>query len=188
MGLFGSVAPPSAPSWWAWQATFKPAMWLDEGLSDVRRALVCRAMTDIGICENPPGSNRSGRIDGYFQRLGVPIGQFWCAAWLAQIWTDVGLETPEPLWRGASCDEWMKWGKDTGRFIVRGVDPEPGDAVLYGTTGDAHHIELLARLAPYPLTVGANRPWSGYGRNGEAVMFNRADTARIIGYVRPILP
>lgn len=171
---------------WAWQDRFKPAMWLDESVPEVRRALVCRAITDVGICENPAGSNRSGRIDGYFKRLGVPIGQFWCAAWLAQVWEDVGVDTPAPLWRGASCDEWLKWAMARGTFLARDQAPQVGDAVLYGVGSDAQHIEMLARISPYHLTVGANRPWSGFGRNGEAVTMNRVDGARVIGFVRPV--
>lgn len=148
--------------------------------------LIKRAITDIGICEMPPGSNRSGRIDEYNHRAGVPLGSYWCAsavgAWLAEAQENLGV--PIELPRGyASCDNWMAWGKATKRWQTT---PMPGTIVLYGIPGDAQHIGVIIRATPLVFSVEGNTSPGGRIRNGLAIWPKIVDPGWVLGYVNPI--
>jgi hypothetical protein len=146
-------------------------------------------MHDIGICEMPPGSNRSGRIDEYNRRAGVALGSYWCAS-AAGIWhLECGAWTPKGY---ASCDEWLRQGEGLGLRRPAGQDPEPGDVVLYGVGRDAVHIGLIIRTVIYPasrliLSVEGNTSVGGaaVARNGVAVAMKAVDEKRVLCYLTP---
>ena len=70
------------------------APWLDVNVPSLHAAIIRRALLDIGLCEIPPGSNRSARIDSYNTATGAPIGSYWCASALAAWWREAGAATP----------------------------------------------------------------------------------------------
>ncbi|MEO6564803.1 MAG: hypothetical protein ABIO63_02105, partial [Casimicrobiaceae bacterium] len=93
-----------------------------------------------------------------------------------------GLPTPKGR---ASCDNWMLWAKDTGRWSDV---PALGAAVLYGKPGDATHIGLIVRLDPVALSIEGNTSIeSGFSRNGIAVSLKIVDpsTDPVLGYAHP---
>lgn len=159
------------------------APWLPAATPALNRAIVQRALLDIGICEMPPGSNRSGRIDEYVRAVGSPLGSFWCAAAVAAWWREAGAETP-PRDAG-SCDAWWAWGLKT--FRVAG-EPAPGAAVLFGVPGDAQHIGVIVRTSPLLLSVDGNTSLGGYSRNGVAVDLKLIErtNGRVLAYVHPL--
>lgn len=155
------------------------ARWLPTTTDPLHRAIVERAITDIGICESPPGSNRSGVIDGYNTAAGAPVGSYWCASAVAAWWRDSGaMLPPQP----ASCDSWLTWSKSTKRFAST---PAPAYAVLYGVPGDAQHIGVVIRTTPLLLAIEGNTSLGGFSRNGVAVDLKEVPLARVLGYVRP---
>jgi hypothetical protein len=164
------------------------AGWLTPDLPGLNKAIVFRAMADIGICENPPSSNRSGRIDTYNTRAGAPLGSYWCASEATACYVDAGADVP-PADR-ASCDVIMAWSKHEGLFIPVlqagniGV-VLPGMMVLYGTPADVHHVGILIRATPYQIDVEGNTSFAGFSRNGEAMLVKKVDLDRVVGYVRP---
>lgn len=142
-----------------------------------------RARDSIGVCEEPPGSNRGPEVDGWNQRAGVPVGSYWCAAAAGAWWADAGLEVPSGY---ASCDRWMAWAKERGRFYQA---PIPGALVLYGVPGDARHIGLVIRVSPLVLSIEGNTTIEGKGdeRNGTAVALKLVTaTDPVLGYVHPV--
>lgn len=155
---------------------------------EVRRALA-RAVMDIGVVlEEPLGSNRGWMIDEYLRRAGVPESEiaagrgYWCAAAVGAWWEDAGLETPPGR---ASCDQWMRWAKATGRWSAV---PVVGAAVLYGKPGDAQHIGLVGRTHLLVLSIEANTTIeAGFSRNGVGVALKEVTpkTDPILGYCRP---
>lgn len=158
------------------------APWLPADVSPLRRAIVEAALATVGIAEEG-GSNRGPQIDSYLRALSVPTGQPWCAAWATAIWTTAGAEVP-PGWRGASCDEWMRWGMQAGRWVKA---PTYGDAVLYGIPGDAQHIGIIVRLTPYFYSVEGNTIVGvSFSREGVAVDLKEVSLKRVLGYVQPV--
>lgn len=149
--------------------------------------VVRRGLRDVGILEMPPGSNRSGRIDAYNLRAGVPVGSYWCAAAVGAWWQDAGLKVPP--WY-ASCDNWLHWAHETGRWVPKGHNPPLGGAVLYGTDTDAKHIGLIIRVSPLILSLEGNTTVEGAAfsasRNGVAVSLKEVTASDpVLGYVSP---
>lgn len=165
------------------QAWPSVAGWLAPDLPGLNKAIVLRALADVGICEMPPSSNRSGRIDAYNIRAGAPLGSYWCASEATACYVDSGADVP--LSGRASCDVIMAWAKKEGLFVPKAQTPLPGYMVLYGTATDAHHVGILIRSAPYLIDVEGNTSFSGFSVNGEAMLVKRVDVTRVVGWVKP---
>jgi len=163
--------------------------------------IVAIAKRDIGILETgtPPGKNyggfpggvqknQRGRIDDMFDNVGLDnqskvrkdgSGYYWCAAAVATWWQEAGLSTPSG---GASCDNWMNWGKQKGYWSTK---PKVGAAVLYGTNADAHHIGIVAGVTSTGgiITIEGNTSGGGFNRNGCGV-FQKVPR-KYLGFVNP---
>lgn len=157
-----------------------PARWLPDSTPPLERAIVLRALSDIGICENPPGSNRSGVIDEYNRRAGAPLGSYWCASAMGVWIEDAGGQTPAGR---ASCDNWYAWAKTNGLWTLT---PRPGYGVLYGVGDDAQHCGVVVRITPLLLSVEGNTSLGGqFSRNGVAVDLKEVNQPRRLGYIIP---
>ena len=173
----------------------------DEFKCEVGTKIVAIAKRDIGILEygTPPGLNYGGfaggqqidapgRIDEMFTNVGLNnqskvkssgSGYYWCAAAVATWWQEAGLETPSG---GASCDNWMSWGKTKGYWSSK---PKIGAAVLYGSSSDAHHIGIVAAVTETGgvITIEGNTGGGGFSRNGCGV-FQKVPK-KYLGFVIP---
>ena len=157
------------------------AEWLSDDVPELERAIVRRAMCDIGIVEMPPGSNRSPRIDEDVIAVGSPVGSRWCAAAVAAWWRECGAAVP-PLSAG-SCNAWMAWSKRQKSW--RSV-PAAGRAVVYGSNGIAVHIGVIVRVAPRLLSVEGNTSIAGnFDPDGIAVAPKQVMASRVLGYIEP---
>jgi len=179
---------------------------IEESTPDVYKCpagtrVVAIAKKDIGILEygTPPGLNyggfpgglqkdERGRIDDMFDNVGLNnqakvakdgSGYYWCAAAVATWWQEAGLETPSG---GASCDNWMNWGKQNGYWST---SPKIGAAVLYGTNADAHHIGIVAAVTDSGgiITIEGNTSGGGFNRNGCGVF--KKTPKKYLGFVLP---
>ncbi len=163
------------------------ARWVPSDTPAAIQQVIRRSLLDIGICEMPLGSNRSGVIDGYNTRSHAPIGSYWCASAVGAWWQDAGLAVPRGY---ASCDNWLRWAKETQRFVPVGQTPPLGGAVLYGRGDDARHIGQIVRVTPLILSVEGNTTVEGAAfsasRNGVAVSLKEVTTSDpVLGYVLP---
>ncbi len=189
-----------------WPST---AGWLPPDTDQLVVAIVLRAFCDMAICENPKSSNRSGRIDTYNRRAGAPIGSYWCGSWATSVWVDAGADVPPE--ERASCDIIGRWARTClGCGVKNPMEqvevcatchhpilwtntPQVGNLVLYTDharlpgSGDLHlhHVGLLIRHEPYLVSAEGNTSYSGFSRNGEAVLVKLVDSSRVAGYVRP---
>jgi hypothetical protein len=148
------------------------------------RNLVETAIAAIGICEEPPGSNRGPQVDQYNRDAGVPDASYWCAAAVGAWYRTVQLPVPIGY---ASCENWHRWAKQTGRWSDY---PAVGAAVLYGKEGVAHHIGLIIRTVPLILSVEGNTTIEGAAfaaaRNGVGVSLKEITPQdAVLGYVLP---
>jgi hypothetical protein len=157
------------------------AEWLSDDVPELERAIVRRAMCDIGIVEMPPGSNRSPRIDEYVAAVGSPVGSRWCAAAVAAWWRECGAGVPAA--NGGSCDAWMRWSKGSDAWTD---NPRGGSAVVYGRNGIAVHIGVVVRTEPELLSVEGNTSIAGnFDPNGVAVTLKEIALSRVLGYILP---
>ena len=158
------------------------AAYLDsQTISTLRAQVVRRALRDVCMLEDPLGSNRGPLIDGYLRRAHVPeslitIGKGWyCASWAGAVFADAGALVPADY---GSCDAWLPFIEPLG------YTPSPGDAVLYGVAGDAHHIGIV--LVPTPrITMEANRSLKDMSNNGIGIFVGPSLRTDILGYVQP---
>lgn len=140
------------------------------------RAVIERAMKDLGIVEDANRPNRSARIDEYCRAVHIPehlitTGKgYWCAAAVSAWLRECSLPVPGKVGSG-SCDTWMRWAMETKRWTKT---PSAGALVIYGVPGDARHIGLVIRNDHALLSVEANTTVEGaFERDGTAVALKR---------------
>lgn len=161
------------------------ARWLPNDTPTLARLLVCRALLDVGLVEEPPGSNRSPTIDAYLTAVGSPLGSPWCAAALAAWCRDCGMRVPDAL--AGECEAWHEMGKARSMLTD---EPAPGRIVLYDFTGAkvADHCGLVVRDGPLILTVEGNTTFKrqvGNEREGEGCSLQILDASHVLTYLIP---
>lgn len=163
-----------------------PGPWIPDSPA-LEAAIAREALRYVGVCEDPPGSNRGPLIDDYLKLAGCPPGLYWCGAFVGWCFQKAGAKVPPiDTKKGtgpASCDEWMRWAKEHQLFTST---PQVGYAVLYGAGEDAQHAGILVRRTPHLLTVEGNRGLVADTNNGELVDLGPLATRRLLGYVRPV--
>lgn len=151
------------------------------------------ALTNIGVCEDPPGSNRGPEIDAWTTEFGSPLGSYWCAIAVGKARKMGGLWIPTH--DVGSCDEWVYQAFRASLVISV---PVPGAVVVYTTgkkltTGryagqlDADHMGLVERAKPVAFSIEGNTTLGKYDRNGFVQTLKEIDTARVLCYIAPAL-
>lgn len=108
--------------------------------AEVRQVLQV-AVGEIGVVEQPDGSNRGARVDQYTTPdLGIP----WCAAFAS--WCYARAEHGSPFGRLLSAYKFSQWGSANGRIVAALDVPQPGDVFVI-LRGDLHgHVGLVTSL------------------------------------------
>jgi hypothetical protein len=115
------------------------------GGTSAGQAMVAIAQQEVGVAEQPPGSNDSPRIAQFRQATaGSGVGP-WCAyftSWVArQAGAPIG-DQGQGL--GAVSDVWS-WAQRSGKAIAPGAQPpQPGDLIVWG----GRHIGLVESVDP----------------------------------------
>jgi hypothetical protein len=160
-------------------------------VSPAVRAALDFALSNIGVCEHPPGSNRGPEIDAWCTEFGSPLGSFWCAIAVGKTRKMGGLWIPSH--DVGACNEWVYQGERAG--LVTGT-PEAGAAVVY-TNGkqltdgryagqrNAEHIGLVLRVEPVLMSIEGNTTLSRYDRNGYVQTLKEVDRDHVLCYVKP---
>jgi hypothetical protein len=108
------------------------------------RALAA-ATGELGVAEEPPGSNDAPRIADYRSAVaGSYTGAPWCAyfvSWAAR-------EAGAPLGDGGegfgAVEQIADWASRTGRLVPPGTPPSPGDLILFG----GRHVGIVESVSP----------------------------------------
>jgi len=111
------------------------------------QAIVSIAQSQVGVTEQPPGSNDSPAIATYrTATAGAAAGEPWCAYFASWVARQAG----EPLGAqgqgfGAVHDIWS-WAQQTGRAVTNGpgVVPQPGDLIVFGD----QHVGIVDQVLP----------------------------------------
>ena len=161
------------------------------------------AKKDLGVLETntPPGKNYGGKAGGgdlppgVFGRIDEMCsvagldnpaevrrkgsGYYWCAAAVSSWWKGAGLPIPPG---SASCRNWESWARREGYFSTT---PKIGAAILYGTSGAAHHIGIVAAIDEDGVitTIEGNTSGGAFNRNGCGVFYKTPRS--YIGFVLP---
>jgi hypothetical protein len=152
------------------------------------------SLLNIGVSEDPVGSNRSPEIDAWATEFGSPLGSYWCALFVGKARKQAGLWIPSRA--VGSCDEWYLQAEQLG---LLSKTPYHGAAVLY-TNGksitegryhgrlDAVHIGLVLRIRPVAQSIEGNTTLGKYDRNGYTLTHKEIEAKRVLGYVAPERP
>ena len=93
-----------------WGALFGDAQTNDR-TSGIAGAALLKAVGEIGVMEDPVGSNRGTRVEEYLASVGLPPGLYWCMSFVhwcfLQAANEAGIDNPFPR-TGGCLDAWSR--------------------------------------------------------------------------------
>jgi hypothetical protein len=150
------------------------------------------ARLELGVTENPPGSNRVKYWDKYDPKM---QGQPWCVAFLWWVFQEAG-ERMAFFGGGktASCSMLLRWYKEQG-LTVPVEDVQVGDIVLLNFHGgkDPEHCGLVTEVNRWAVTrelmqiqtIEGNTSVNGSQDNGGMVAEKTRYPGNLVAVCRP---
>jgi hypothetical protein len=140
------------------------------------RAALAAAQAEVGVAEQPPGSNDSPRIAQYRQATaGSGVGP-WCAYFVSWAARQAGAPIGDQGQGFGRVDDVWAWAERTGRATpAAGAAPQPGDLIVWD-----EHIGIVE-------SVGADGSIHTVEGNSSDRVSRRdygADGGGAVGYVR----
>jgi hypothetical protein len=113
--------------------------------TDSGSGVLAAAESQLGVTEQPPGSNDGPQIATYRSAVaGAQAGEPWCAyfaSWAsAQAGTPLGFDGQGI----GSVAGITSWAQQTGRYLPAGSVPQAGDLILYGD----QHVGIVESVNP----------------------------------------
>lgn len=157
------------------------------------KALAIAAL-EVGVREEPPGTNRGPRVDEYVKSVGLnPDGGFsWCACFVYWCFGEASraMEIVNPLVKtGGVLDHWHK---TTARKIAVGdarlfADDLPGTIFIMSFGGGLGHTGIVESLSDSPdgrmlVTIEGNTGPTGT-REGVGVFRKRRALTSVKGFI-----
>lgn len=108
-------------------------------------AMLDTVRNEVGVAEQPPGSNDAPRIAQYRQAtVGSGVGP-WCAYFTSWAAREAGVPVGDQGQGFGSVDALYDWAQRSGKAIPAGpgVVPQPGDMIVWD-----EHIGLVESVAP----------------------------------------
>jgi hypothetical protein len=142
-----------------------------------QRTLVA-AQAEVGVAEQPPGSNDAPRIAQYRQATaGSGIGP-WCAYFVSWAAQQAGTPLGEAGQGFGSVGAVSAWAQRTGRWnpAGSGMPPQPGDLITWG----GEHIGIVESVDP----DGTLHTIEGNSSNAVTRRTHGADGDGATGFVR----
>lgn len=141
--------------------------------------MVALAQGEVGVTEQPSGSNDSPRIAQYREATAGASGTPgpWCAYFVSYLARSAGA----PVGASGQGFGWVgsieQWGKQTGRYFnsSSATPAQPGDIALFGT----HHTGIVESVD------AGGRIHTIEGNSSNKVARRDYDRSQISGFVRP---
>jgi hypothetical protein len=140
--------------------------------------LVAAAAAEVGVAEQPPGSNDSPRIAQYRQATaGAPGPGPWCAYFTSWAAREAGVPLGNNGQGFGSVDAVYAWAQSAGKAIPAGsgTPPQPGDLIVWD-----EHIGVVESVTP----DGKIQTIEGNSSDQVARRTYGPDGGGAIGYVR----
>jgi hypothetical protein len=137
--------------------------------------LLAAAQREVGVAEQPPGSNDSPRIAAYRRATaGSGVGP-WCAYFTSWAAREAGMPVGDNGQGFGSVDALYAWAQRAGRAVPNGpgVVPRPGDLIVWD-----EHIGIVEAVKP----DGSIATIEGNSSDRVSRRVHPADSA--LGYVR----
>jgi len=145
--------------------------------SSVGQAIVNAALPQVGVSEQPPGSNDSPRIAQFRQATaGSGVGP-WCAYFASWAARQAGVPLGDNGQGFGRVDDVYAWAQRTGKAIPNGsgAHPQPGDLIVWD-----EHIGIVQSVDP----DGAIHTIEGNSSVKVSQRTYGADGGGAVGYVR----
>ena len=141
------------------------------------QAMVNLARAEIGVTEQPPGSNESPRIAQFRQATaGAPGPGPWCAYFVSWAAREAGVPIGAAGQGFGRVDDVWAWGERAGKAIPAGSGkPQPGDLIVWD-----EHIGIVESVG----ADGSIHTIEGNSSNMVAQRTYGSDGGGAIGYVR----
>jgi hypothetical protein len=157
--------------------TASTAMLPATGGTSAGQAMVNLARNEIGVAEQPPGSNDSPRISQFRQATaGAPGPGPWCAYFVSWAAREAGVPIGDAGQGFGRVDDVWAWGQSAGKAIPAGTgQPQPGDLIVWD-----EHIGIVE-------SVGADGSIQTIEGNSSDRVSQRtygSDGGGAVGYVR----
>lgn len=138
-------------------------------------AVLAAAQREVGVAEQPPGSNDGPRIAQYRQATaGSGVGP-WCAYFTSWAAREAGMPLGENGQGFGSVDALNAWAQRTGRAVPNGpgVVPRPGDLIVWD-----EHIGVVESVLPDGSVQTIE------GNSSDQVSRRTHEAGSALGYVR----
>lgn len=138
------------------------------------RRMLAAAAAELGVAEEPPGSNDGRRIDVYRSADRSVAGMPWCATFVSWAAGQAGAPIGERGQGYAAVEDIEAWGRRTGRLLSAEATPRPGDIILYG----GRHVGIVESVGP------GERVTTVEGNHSHRVERVERQRSEATGYVR----
>jgi hypothetical protein len=140
------------------------------------QAVLNAVRNEVGVAEEPPGSNDGARISQYRQATAGSGVAPWCAYFVSWAAREAGVPLGDAGQGFGRVDDVWAWAERSGKAIpAAGAQPQPGDLIVWD-----EHIGVVE-------SVGADGTISTIEGNSSDSVARRtygADGGGAIGYVR----
>ncbi|MDH6129081.1 CHAP domain-containing protein [Kitasatospora sp. GP82] len=122
-----------------------------------------------GTCANNPTYNSLGGPQFETSCSGGP--EYWCADFAQWVWEHAGFSTGG---LNAAASSFVDYGRANSTLHTSAsYSPQPGDAVVYGSTKDSeiHHVGIVTSVNPDGSISTANGDWGGTQNTGSMAGF-----------------
>ena len=143
------------------------------------------AISQVGVMEDPPGSNRGKKVEEYLASVGLGGGQFWCAAFLYWCFKKASekMGRKNPVLKTGHC---MTHWRDSPAKKIPAADAlnkpsllKPGHIFIINTGGSHGHTGIVESVeGGFIHTIEGNSDPAG-GRNGIGVFRNTRKISKI---------
>src|SRR5918999_644674 len=146
------------------------------GGSGAGQAMVNLVRNEVGVAEQPPGSNDGPRIAQYRQATaGAGVGP-WCAYFVSWAAREAGAPIGDAGQGHGLVDDVWAWGERSGKAIpAAGAAPQPGDLIVWD-----EHIGIVESVEP----DGSIKTIEGNSSDAVSRRTYGRDGGGAIGYVR----
>lgn len=141
-------------------------------------AVLRKAASQVGVMEQPPGSNAGPEVGAYLASIGLNPGYAWCAAFVYWCFKEAAQETgePNPCPRtGGVHDLWNKVGKagltriSPSQLRAKPELAAPGQLFFLDSGGGLGHVGFVEAVQGVNLTTIEGNTNEGGSRNGVGV-------------------
>jgi hypothetical protein len=139
------------------------------------QAILNAIRPEVGVAEQPPGSNDSPRIAQYRQATaGSGVGP-WCAYFVSWAARQAGVPLGDQGQGFGRVDDVFAWAQKTGKALPAGSTPAPGDLIVWD-----EHIGVVESVDP----DGTIHTIEGNSSDKVSQRTYGSDGGGALGYVR----